>query len=65
MKRVALLFALVAVPEAARAELSVLDDADRAERGEACARFAKASPQVRLWGRPALIDTAAAAKAIR
>jgi hypothetical protein len=53
------------ITEAARAELAVLDDADRAERGEACARLASSSPQVRLWGRPALIDTAAAARAIK
>jgi hypothetical protein len=51
--------------EAARAELSVLEDADRAERGEACARFTTASQQVRLWGRPMLIDTAAASRAIK
>lgn len=53
------------VTEAARAELSVLEEADRAERGEACARFATSSPHVRLWGRPVLIDTAAAARAIK
>lgn len=53
------------VTEAARAELSVLDEADLAERGEACARFASAGPQMRLWGRPVLIDTAAAARAIK
>ena len=53
------------ITDAARAELTVLEDADRAERGEACGRLANASPQVRLWGRPALIDTAAAARAIK
>jgi hypothetical protein len=53
------------VIEAAQAELSALDYTDRAERGEACARFAASSPQVRLWGRPVLIDTATAARAIK
>lgn len=52
------------VTEAARAELAALDEADRAERGEACARLANARPQERLWGRPFLIDTVAAARAI-
>ena len=53
------------VTEAARAELAALDDADRAERGEASSRLANASSHVRLWGRPAIIDTAAAARAIK
>lgn len=53
------------VTDAARAELAALDQADQAERGEACARLANASSHVRLWGRPAIIDTAATARAIK
>jgi hypothetical protein len=50
---------------AAETELAILEDADRAERHAAAARLSDASMQHRLWGRPVLIDTAAAGRAIR
>ncbi|MER9291495.1 hypothetical protein NKI71_14730 [Mesorhizobium sp. M0510] len=53
------------VSDAARAELAVLEEADLAERREAAARLSSSSAQHRLWGRPILIDTAAAGRAIR
>jgi hypothetical protein len=51
--------------EAARVELAPIEAADMEERREAAAKLASAGPQVRLWGRPVLIDTAAAERAVR
>ncbi len=51
--------------EAARLELAPIEAADLEERREAAAKLANAGPQVRLWGRPVLIDTAAAGRAVR
>lgn len=51
--------------DAARAELALIEAPDLEERGEAAAKLAGAGPQVRLWGRPVLIDAAAAERAVR
>ena len=51
--------------DAARVELAPIEAADLEERREAAAKLAGAGPQVRLWGRPVLIDTAAAERAVR
>ena len=51
--------------EAARVELAPIEAADLEERCEAAAKLAGAGPQVRLWGRPVLIDTAAAERSVR
>ena len=51
--------------DAARVELAPIEAADLEERREAAAKIAGAGPQVRLWGRPVLIDTAAAERAVR
>lgn len=53
------------VIEAASAELSTLDEADLAERRAAAARLAAASPAIKLWGRPVLVDVQVAGQAIR
>ncbi|WP_299006358.1 hypothetical protein [uncultured Caulobacter sp.] len=51
--------------DAARQELAPIENADLEERREAAAKLATAGPQVRLWGRPVLIDTATAERAVR
>ena len=51
--------------EAARVELALIEAPDLEERREAAAKLATARPQVRLWGRPVLIDTAEAERAVR
>ncbi|MGE5501165.1 MAG: hypothetical protein ACM3W4_04490 [Ignavibacteriales bacterium] len=51
--------------EAAQAELALIEAPDLEERREAAAKLAGAGPQVRLWGRPVLIDTAEAERAVR
>ncbi len=51
--------------DAARVELAPIEAADLEERREAAVKLAGAGPQVRLWGRPVLIDTAAAVRAVR
>ena len=53
------------IRDAAQVELAILEDSDRAERHAAAARLGEASMHHRLWGRPVLIDTAAAGRAIR
>lgn len=50
---------------AAEAEIGLLEGADVAERQAAAAKLANASTHHKLWGRPVLIDAAAAARAIR
>ena len=50
---------------AVRAELSLIEIPDRDERRDAAAKLISCGPQVRLWGRPTLIDSAAAERAIR
>lgn len=51
--------------DAAEAELTLIMAPDLEERREAAAKLATSGPQVRLWGRPVLIDTAAAERAVR
>ena len=51
--------------EAAQVELTLLEAPDLEERREAAAKLAASGPQVRLWGRPVLIDTAVAERSIR
>lgn len=51
--------------EAAQAELTLIEARDLEERREAAAKLAVSGPQVRLWGRPVLIDTAVAERSIR
>lgn len=51
--------------KAAQTELALIEAPDLEERREAAAKLAGAGPQVRLWGRPVLIDTAAVERAIR
>lgn len=51
--------------DAAQAELALIEAPDLEEREEAAAKLADAGPQMRLWGRPVLIDTAAAERALR
>lgn len=53
------------VIEAAQAELTLIEAPDLEERREAAAKLAASGPQMRLWGRPMLIDTATAARSIR
>lgn len=53
------------VIEAAEAELSVIEAADRAERQAAAARLASSGALLKLWGRPVLLDTKSAERAIR
>lgn len=53
------------VTEAAQAELTMLEEADSAERRAAAARLSSSSPFFKLWGRPVMVDTAAAERAIR
>jgi hypothetical protein len=55
----------VRVTEAAKAELTLIEDTDLEERREAAARMASAGPQLRLWGRPVLIDTVGTERAVR
>lgn len=50
---------------AASAELAILQEADDSERSTAAARLASASTFHRLWGRPPILDTEAAGRAIR
>ena len=51
--------------DAARIELALIEAPDLEERRAAAAKLGGASPQVRLWGRPVLIDTAAAERLVR
>lgn len=51
--------------EAAQAELTLIEAPDLDERREAATKLAASGPQVRLWGRPVLIDTAVAERSIR
>jgi len=51
--------------DAAQAELALIEAPDLEERREAAAKLAASGPQVRLWGRPVLIDTAEAERAVR
>jgi hypothetical protein len=51
--------------DAVQAELALIEAPDLEERREAAAKLAVSSPQVRLWGRPVLIDTAEAERAVR
>jgi len=51
--------------DAAQAELALIEAPDLEERREAAAKLAASGPQVRLWGRPVLIDTAEAERAIQ
>lgn len=51
--------------DAARVELAPIEAEDLEERREAAAKLAGAGPQVRLWGRPVLIDTATVERAVR
>jgi hypothetical protein len=53
------------VTDAAQAELKMLDDADFAERQSAAARLASSAASFKLWGRPVMVDTKAAERAIR
>ncbi len=51
--------------EAARGELSLIEDADLDERRAAAAKLSSGSQHVKLWGRPVLLDTTVAERAIR
>lgn len=51
--------------DAAQKELTLIEASDQEERQEAAAKLASSSPQVLLWGRPVLIDTAVAERTIR
>jgi len=53
------------VVDAAQAELAVLEEADLAERKAAAAKLASSSTAFKLWGRPTVIDTEIAERAIR
>jgi hypothetical protein len=53
------------VIEAAQAELTMFEEADLAERQSAAARLASGSAFFKLWGRPVMVDTKAAERAIR
>jgi len=51
--------------DAARAELSLIEESDLDERRTAAAKLSASSPHVRLWGWPVLVDTAVAERSIR
>ncbi|MBK1840271.1 hypothetical protein JHL17_22975 [Azospirillum sp. YIM B02556] len=51
--------------DAAQAELMLIEAPDLEERREAAAKLAASGPQIRLWGRPVVIDTAVAERSIR
>ncbi|WP_338692196.1 MULTISPECIES: hypothetical protein [unclassified Bradyrhizobium] len=53
------------VTDAAQAELKMLEDADFAERQSAAARLSSSAASFKLWGRPVMVDTKAAERAIR
>ncbi|TCN17655.1 hypothetical protein EV184_13732 [Sinorhizobium americanum] len=53
------------VIEAAQAELTILEEADLAERQSAAARLSSSSTFLKLWGRPIVVDTKAVERAIR
>jgi hypothetical protein len=53
------------VADAARAELTMLEEPDLAERTAAAARLASSSSYFKFWGRPLVVDTKAAERAIR
>lgn len=53
------------VVDAAQSELSVLDEADLAERRDAVTKFGNSSTAFKLWGRPVVIDNEIAESAIR
>lgn len=51
--------------DAARAELTLLEPADIEERRAAAAKLSSSSTYFKLWGRPLLVDTKAAERAIQ
>jgi hypothetical protein len=53
------------VIEAAKAELSLLDEVDLAERHAAAAQLLSSSTFFKFWGRPVMVDTKSAERAIR
>lgn len=53
------------VIDAARAELALLEPADIEERRAAAAKLSSSSTYFKLWGRPLLVDTKAAERAIQ
>ncbi|MBB3643734.1 hypothetical protein [Variovorax atrisoli] len=53
------------VTEAAQSELAMLEAPDLAERQAAAARLLSSSTFFRFWGRPAMVDTKRAERAIR
>ena len=53
------------VTEAVGAELTMLEEADLAERQAAAARLSSSSTVFKLWGRPVMVDSKAAERAIR
>lgn len=53
------------VTDAAQAELTILEVVDLAERQAAATRLSSSSSFFKLWGRPVMVDTKAAERAIR
>lgn len=53
------------VVEAAQVELTMLEEADLAERRAAAARLSSSTTFFKFWGRPVMVDTKAAERAIR
>ena len=53
------------VIEAAQAELTMLEEADLAERHAAAARLLSSSTFFKFWGRPVMVDSQSAERAIR
>lgn len=51
--------------DAARGELSLIEEPDLEERRDAAAKLSASSQQVRLWGRPVLVDTTIIERSIR
>lgn len=51
--------------EAARGELSLIEDADLDERRASAAKLSASGLHVKFWGRPVLLDTTVAERAIR
>lgn len=51
--------------EAAKAELTLIEEADLEERRAAALKLAGAAPMMRLWGRPVMVDTSEAERSIR
>ena len=51
--------------DAAHGELALIEDADLDERRAAAAKLSSSSTQFKLWGRPLLVDTKSAERAIR